>query len=175
MRFNRFLHLIAFAGKAHRGSPASGGLTTKMPDGGAPSQAMSQPDFSPYLPLSGDMTGTVRCAWPDCVSDTRRTHCEFWGTTWAECTLAELESDQTEGKKLATIIDEEQANGLVTGISLPHVDHRPRPENRANSPAAHRSATIPRPGSSGASDRKSILPFVPDYIAPQSGSDGSTP
>ena len=52
MRFNRFLHLIAFAGKAHRGSPASGGLTTKMPDGGAPSQAMSQPDFSPYLPLS---------------------------------------------------------------------------------------------------------------------------
>ena len=49
---NRFLHLIAFAGKAHRGSPASGGLTTKMPDGGAPSQAMSQPDFSPYLPLS---------------------------------------------------------------------------------------------------------------------------
>ena len=53
MRFNRFLHLIAFAGKAHRGSPASGGLTTKMPDGGAPSQAMSQPDFSPYLPLSG--------------------------------------------------------------------------------------------------------------------------
>ena len=24
-----------------------------MPDGGAPSQAMSQPDFSPYLPLSG--------------------------------------------------------------------------------------------------------------------------
>ena len=53
MRFNRFLHLIAFAGKAHRGSPASGGLTTKMPDGGAPSQAMSQPDFSPYLPLPG--------------------------------------------------------------------------------------------------------------------------
>ena len=126
-------------------------------------------------PFAGDMTGTVRCAWPDCVSDTRRTHCEFWGTTRAECTLAELESDQTEGKKLATIIDEEQANGLVTGISLPHVDHRPRPENRANSPAAHRSATIPRPGSSGASDRKSILPFVPDYIAPQSGSDGSTP
>ena len=54
MRFNRFLHLIAFAGKAHRGSPASGGLTTKMPDGGAPSQAMSQPDFSPYLPLSAE-------------------------------------------------------------------------------------------------------------------------
>ena len=59
MRFNRFLHLIAFAGKAHRGSPASGGLTTKMPDGGAPSQAMSQPDFSPYLPLSATLPPSV--------------------------------------------------------------------------------------------------------------------
>ena len=29
-----------------------------MPDGGAPSQAMSQPDFSPYLPLSGQVSGT---------------------------------------------------------------------------------------------------------------------
>ena len=65
MRFNRFLHLIAFAGKAHRGSPASGGLTTKMPDGGAPSQAMSQPDFSPYLPLSALRGGkTGRTALP---------------------------------------------------------------------------------------------------------------
>ena len=60
MRFNRFLHLIAFAGKAHRGSPASGGLTTKMPDGGAPSQAMSQPDFSLYLPLSAGVAGIAR-------------------------------------------------------------------------------------------------------------------
>ena len=53
MRFNRFLHLIAFSGKAHRGSPASGGVTTKMLDAGAPSQAKRTPDFGRYLPLSG--------------------------------------------------------------------------------------------------------------------------
>ena len=60
MRFNRFLHLIAFSGKAHRGSPASGRLTTKMPDAGAPSQAKRTPDFGRYLPLSalgGGKTG----------------------------------------------------------------------------------------------------------------------
>ena len=53
MRFNRFLHLIAFSGKAHRRSPASGRVTTKMLDAGAPSQAKRTPDFSRYIPLSG--------------------------------------------------------------------------------------------------------------------------
>ena len=57
MRFNRFLHLIAFSGKAHRGSPASGGVTTKMLDAGAPSQAKRTPDFGRYLPLSGGGRG----------------------------------------------------------------------------------------------------------------------
>ena len=57
MRFNRFLHLIAFSGKAHRGSPASGGVTTKMLDAGAPSQAKRTPDFGRYLPLSGGGSG----------------------------------------------------------------------------------------------------------------------
>ena len=52
MRFNRLLHLIAFSGKAHRGSPASGRVTTKMPDADAPSHVKRTPDFSPYLPLS---------------------------------------------------------------------------------------------------------------------------
>ena len=66
-------------------------------------------------PFTRDMTGTVRCAWPICVSDTRRTHCEFWGTPWAECTLDELEPDQTEGKKIAALIDDEQVNGPMTG------------------------------------------------------------
>ena len=56
MRFNCFLHLIAFSGKAHRGSPASGGVTTKMLDAGAPSQAKRTPDFGRYLPLSGGGT-----------------------------------------------------------------------------------------------------------------------
>ena len=53
MRFNRFLHLIAFSGKAHRGSPASGRLTTKMPEADAPSQVNSRADFGRYIPLSG--------------------------------------------------------------------------------------------------------------------------
>ncbi len=43
MRFNRLLHLIAFQGKAHRESPASGRLTTKMPEAGAPSQSTCRP------------------------------------------------------------------------------------------------------------------------------------
>ena len=67
-------------------------------------------------PFTRDIADAARCAWPDCVSDTNRTHCEFWGRPWAECTLAELESDQTEGKRLAALIDGEQANRLVTGI-----------------------------------------------------------
>ena len=60
MCFNRFLHLIAFSGKAHRGSPASGRLTTKMRDAGAPSQAKRTPDFGRYLPLSAPTVGSRR-------------------------------------------------------------------------------------------------------------------
>ena len=60
-------------------------------------------------PFSRDMTEPVRCAWPDCVSDTNRTHCEFWGRHWAACSLPELEPDQTEGKGLAALIDLEEA------------------------------------------------------------------
>ena len=52
MRFNRFLHLIAFSGKAHGDPPASGLDTTKMPDAPAPSQATAKASFSRYLPLS---------------------------------------------------------------------------------------------------------------------------
>ena len=54
MRFNRFLHLIAFSGKAHRRSPAFGRVSQpRLPDTNAPSQAKSTPDFGPYIPLSG--------------------------------------------------------------------------------------------------------------------------
>ena len=56
MRFNRFLHLIAFSGKAHGDPPASGLDTTKMPDAPAPSQATAKANFSRYLPLSGGGT-----------------------------------------------------------------------------------------------------------------------
>ena len=57
MRFNRFLHLIAFSGKAHGDPPASGLDTTKMPDAPAPSQATAKASFSRYLPLSGGEGG----------------------------------------------------------------------------------------------------------------------
>ena len=54
MRFNRFLHLIAFPGKAHRGSPVSGLVITKMPEADAPSQVTFQSQISSrYIPLSG--------------------------------------------------------------------------------------------------------------------------
>ena len=59
MRFNRFSHLIAFSGKAHRRSPASGRVITKMPDTNAPSQAKRTPDFGPYIPLSGTRYGVA--------------------------------------------------------------------------------------------------------------------
>ena len=59
-------------------------------------------------PFTKDVTGTVQCAWPDCVSDTNRRHCEFWGRPWSECTLPEIELAQTQGKALATTIDEEE-------------------------------------------------------------------
>ena len=51
MRFNGLLHLIAFSGKAHWGSPAFGRVTTKMPDANAPSQAKPTPDFDPLHTL----------------------------------------------------------------------------------------------------------------------------
>ena len=57
MRFNRFLHLIAFSGKAHGDPPASGLDTSKMPDAPAPSQATAKASFSRYLPLSGSGAG----------------------------------------------------------------------------------------------------------------------
>ena len=53
MRFNRFLHLIAFSGKAHGDPPASGCDINKMPETPAPSQAMAKPSLSRYIPLSG--------------------------------------------------------------------------------------------------------------------------
>ena len=74
MRFNRLLRLIAFSGKAHRGSPASGRVTTKMPDADAPSQVKRTSDFGRYLPLSAPPPrllpfrqhggGTMRAARP---------------------------------------------------------------------------------------------------------------
>ena len=60
-------------------------------------------------PFTKDTTGTVTCAWPDCVSNSSRHHCEFWGRPWSECTLPEKEPAQTEGKMLGAEIDREEA------------------------------------------------------------------
>ena len=53
MGFDRLLHWAGFPREAHRGSPASGRVTTKMPEADAPSQAKRTPDFGRYIPLSG--------------------------------------------------------------------------------------------------------------------------
>ena len=60
-------------------------------------------------PFTKDTTGTVRCAWPECVSESSRRYCEFWGRPWSECTLPEKEPAQTEGKLFGAVIDEEEA------------------------------------------------------------------
>ena len=60
-------------------------------------------------PFTKDPTGTVKCAWPDCVSARSRLHCEFWGRPWSECTLPEKEPAQTQGKMVGFLIDEEVA------------------------------------------------------------------
>ena len=57
MRANRLLHLVGFLGKAQGIPPASGFVTTKMPDFPAPSQATSKPNFSRYIPLSARVRG----------------------------------------------------------------------------------------------------------------------
>ena len=51
MGLDRLLHWAGFPREAHRGSPASGRVTTKMPEADAPSQAKRTPDFGRYLPL----------------------------------------------------------------------------------------------------------------------------
>ena len=63
-----------------------------------------------------DTTGTVRCAWPDCVSGSSRSYCEFWGRPWSECTLREKEPAQTEGKLLGAEIDREEAEERVQAL-----------------------------------------------------------
>ena len=60
-------------------------------------------------PFTKDTTGTVRCAWPDCVSGSSRRYCEFWGRPWSECTLPEKEPSQTEGKLIGAEINREEA------------------------------------------------------------------
>ena len=59
-------------------------------------------------PFTKDETGTFACAWPDCVSGASRQYCEFWGRPWRECTQPEKEPEQTQGKMLGAMADEEE-------------------------------------------------------------------
>ena len=68
-------------------------------------------------PFTKDETGTFACAWPDCVSGTSRQYCEFWGRPWRECTLQEKEPEQTQGKMLGAMVDEEEIYERVQDLS----------------------------------------------------------
>ena len=59
-------------------------------------------------PFTKDGAGMSTCAWPDCVSGASRQYCEFWGRPWQECTLSEKEPEQTQGKMLGAMVDEEE-------------------------------------------------------------------
>ena len=67
-------------------------------------------------PFTRDRTGTVRCAWPACVSGSSRHYCEFWGRPWSECSLREKELAQTEGKLFGAEIDREEAEERVQAL-----------------------------------------------------------
>ena len=58
-------------------------------------------------PFIKDATGTITCAWPDCVSGASRLYCEFWGRPWSECSLPEKEPAQTQGKMFGAMVDAE--------------------------------------------------------------------
>jgi hypothetical protein len=67
-------------------------------------------------PFTMDETGTFTCAWPDCVSNTSRQYCEFWGRPWRECTLSEKEPEQTQGKIVGAVFDEEETQERVQDL-----------------------------------------------------------
>ena len=67
-------------------------------------------------PFTQDETGAFACAWPDCVSGASRQYCEFWGRPWAECTLPEKEPEQTQGKMLGAMVDEEKTYERVQDL-----------------------------------------------------------
>ena len=67
-------------------------------------------------PFTRDETGEFTCAWPDCVSGASRQYCEFWGKPWQECTLPEKELEQTQGKMLGAMVDEEETYERVQNL-----------------------------------------------------------
>ena len=60
-------------------------------------------------PIRTDTDGNEICAWPDCVEEWSRTHCEYIGDSWKQCGLQPVEPAQTEAKKVAEDYDRSAA------------------------------------------------------------------
>lgn len=63
-------------------------------------------------PIKTNSEGKDICAWPDCVQEGNRAHCEYIGESWRKCRLQPLEPLQTEAKKDAE--DYDRSNAAVT-------------------------------------------------------------
>ena len=50
-------------------------------------------------PIKTGTGGKEICAWPDCVQEGNRTHCEYIGDSWRKCGLQPVEPAQTEAKR----------------------------------------------------------------------------
>ena len=57
------------------------------------------------IPIRKTTEGKEICPWPDCVQEGNKQYCEYMENPWQECELQELESAQTEGKRLAETLD----------------------------------------------------------------------
>ena len=63
-------------------------------------------------PIRKSSGGKDICAWPDCVEEGNRTHCEYTGESWRSCNLQPLEPMQTEAKKVAEEYDRSEAASI---------------------------------------------------------------
>ncbi len=69
-------------------------------------------------PIRTDTNGKEICAWPDCVQEGNRTHCEYIGDSWRKCRLKPLEPQQTEAKKAAEEYDRSDATASQGVVRL---------------------------------------------------------
>ena len=82
-----------------------------------------RPDEFYLIKMFGDMDGELmpirfrttaegktKCAWPDCVSSSARQYCEYIRRPWRECRQPEMEPEQTEGKRMASKIDDSKGD-----------------------------------------------------------------
>ena len=56
-------------------------------------------------PIKTASDGKEICAWPDCVQEGNRTHCEYIGNSWRKCDLQPVEPAQTEAKRAVEAYD----------------------------------------------------------------------